>query len=43
MEARKINEDSLVDLMLHLKWESEAANHTEVFQAIVTKITTSAS
>jgi FKBP-type peptidyl-prolyl cis-trans isomerase 2 len=33
MEARKIGEDSLVDLMLHLKWKSEAATHTDAFQA----------
>ncbi len=33
MEDRRIDADSVVDVMFHLKWKSENANHTDGYQA----------
>jgi FKBP-type peptidyl-prolyl cis-trans isomerase 2 len=33
MNSNLINDDSLVDMIFHLKWHSEAAVHTDVYQA----------
>ena len=33
MDSRRINSDSMVDMIFHLKWKSEAAIHTEGYQA----------
>jgi len=33
VEARQINSDSIVDMVFHLKWKSEAAIHTDGYQA----------
>ena len=33
MDSGRINSDSMVDMIFHLKWKSEAAIHTEGYQA----------
>ncbi len=33
MELNRINTDSIVDMIFHLKWKSDAANHTDCYQA----------
>ena len=33
MEPRKIDSDSIVDMVFHLKWKSESAIHTDCYQA----------
>ena len=33
MESRRIEVDSIVDLVIHLKWKSDAAIHTDGYQA----------
>jgi SAM-dependent methyltransferase/FKBP-type peptidyl-prolyl cis-trans isomerase 2 len=33
VELKKINSDSIVDIIFHLKWRSEAAIHTDGYQA----------
>ena len=33
MEPRTIDSDSIVDMVFHLKWRSEAAIHTDGYQA----------
>lgn len=33
MEARRINSDSVVDMIFYLKWKSEAGAHTDGYQA----------
>ncbi len=33
MESRQINTDSIVDIVFHLKWKSDAAIHTDGYQA----------
>ncbi len=33
MDSKKIDSDSIVDVVFHLKWKSEVATHTDVYQA----------
>ena len=33
MDLRRIDSDSIVDMLFHLKWKSEVAWHTDVYQA----------
>ena len=33
MEMMRINSDSIVDMIFHLKWKSESAIHTDGYQA----------
>ena len=33
MDSRRIDSDSIVDMIFHLKWKSDAAIHTEGYQA----------
>ena len=33
MDAQRVSDDTLVDLMLHLKWKSDSASHTDVYHA----------
>ena len=33
MDIEKVSDDNLVDLMFHLKWNSDSAQHTDVYNA----------
>ena len=33
MDTPKVSDETLVDLMFHLKWKSDSARHTDVYNA----------
>ena len=33
MHTDKVSDENIVDLMFHLKWKSDSAHHTDVYNA----------